>query len=371
MSTFPATIKALKTQPGGGVAVVDHPFGTREDIKQLAPDAVLVKVAAMSSKTNADSSCSWKHAIGPWRPAEGLEYVCGCDSAGEVVAVGSNVKHVSVGSRVAGFVFGTSNPTNGSYAEYVTFNKAVTFALPEGMTYTEAAAMPIPHLTAVQALYIRLQLSPPSSPSKEGKSFLVWGGSTAVGHHAIQLAAASGYKVYTTASPAKHEFLKSIGATECFDYKLPNVAELIKKASGGGVDFALDCAAENGSTDATVDAIKASGGKVMTTLPISDETKNRRAQVDVEFTLVYTELGYGLTFANAITFPALPEDNAQTLAWVTKELPAVLAGWKDGKSSKLTGAKLRECPGGLAKVVEGLEIMKSGAYSAEKLVYAF
>ena len=47
MSAFPATIKALKTQPGGGVAVVDHPFATRDDIKNLAPDSVLVKVKAV------------------------------------------------------------------------------------------------------------------------------------------------------------------------------------------------------------------------------------------------------------------------------------------------------------------------------------
>ena len=48
--------------------------------------------------------------------------------------------------------------------------------------------------------------------------------------------------MFTTASPGKFEYLKGIGATECFDYKLKDVAEAIKKASGGGVDFALDCA---------------------------------------------------------------------------------------------------------------------------------
>lgn len=67
--------------------------------------------------------------------------------------------------------------------------------------------------------------------------------------------------------------------------------------------------------------------------------------------------------------PAMPEDNAATLAWVSKELPQVLAGWKDGKSPKLVGPKIRHCEGGLEKIHEGFEIMRDGKYSAEKLVY--
>ncbi|KAL8281312.1 hypothetical protein RQP46_006346 [Phenoliferia psychrophenolica] len=362
-SSLPATIKALKTAPGNTVEVASIPFATREDIKSLDKDAVLVKVRAVGLNPT-----DWKHAIGPWRP-EGFSAVCGCDSAGDVVAVGSDVTHVKVGSRVAGFVFGTSNETNGSYAEYVKFNKAVTFELPEHMSYEEGAAIPIPHLTAVQALYFRLQFSPPSAPTKDPKTILIWGGSTAVGHQAIQLAAANGYKVFTTASPAKHDFLKTIGATACFDYKLPDVAKAIREASGGGVDFALDCACDNGSTDVAVDSIKASGGRVITTLPNSDATTNRRAEVKVEFTLVYTELGYALRFANALDMPAMPEDTAATLVWVSKELPQVLAGWKDGKSAKLVGPKIRKLDGGLEKIIEGFEIMRDGKYSAEKLVY--
>lgn len=362
--SLPATIKALKTVPGNTVGVVDVPFASRKEIQHLGPDDVLVKVRAIGLNPT-----DWKHAIGPWRPAPPASNICGCDGAGDVVAVGSAVKHVHAGSRVAGFCFGTSNPTNGSYAEYVVYNQGVVFELPSGMTYAEGSALPIPHLTAVQALYIRLHLNPPSNPTQKPQSVLVWGGSTAVGHNAIQLAHASGYTVYTTASPAKHAYLKSIGATACFDYKLPNVAEEIRKASGGGVDFAVDAACDNGSTDVAVDAIKVSGGTVITTLPVSDATATRRSNVKVEFTLVYTELGYALRFANAVDFPAIPSDTAGALAWVSKEAPALFSGWKDGKSLKFEGAKLRKCPGGLEKVVEGFEIMRDGKYSAEKLVY--
>jgi hypothetical protein len=136
----------------------------------------------------------WKHALGPWNPPN-RSCVVGCDSAGEVVAVGSNVTHVKKGDKVFGFVFGTSDPYNGSYAEYVRFNKAVVVKIPDGMSAVEAASFPvrslarslaeclhlrldadlpagskIPHLTAVQALYMRLNLPRPSSPSTEGKT---------------------------------------------------------------------------------------------------------------------------------------------------------------------------------------------------------
>ncbi|KAL8281263.1 hypothetical protein RQP46_006297 [Phenoliferia psychrophenolica] len=318
---LPSSIKALKTllPSPSRVGVVSIPF----DHSTLSADSVVVKVKAVGLNPT-----DWHYAIGDWR-VPGKENVCGCDAAGDVVAVGANVKHIKVGSRVSGFVFGGSSATNGAFAEFVTFNHSVVFELPPGMTYEEGAAMPIPHMTAVQALYMRLKLSPPSSPTKDPKTILIWGGSTAVGHQAIQLAKASGYKVFTTASPARHEFLKSIGAN----------------------------------------SIKEGGGKVVTTLPASDETVNRRSDVEVDFTLVYTELGYALNFANQLDLPAMPADASSALNWVSTELPRVLEGWKDGKSPMLVGPQIRRCEGGLEKIVEGLETMKEGKYAAEKLVY--
>lgn len=97
------------------------------------------------------------------------------------------------------------------------------------------------------------------------------------------------------------------------------------------------------------DAIAPSGGRVITTLPVSPETASRRADVKAEFTLVYTELGYAFTFAKAFDFPASPEDNAGAYEWVSKELPSLLAGWSTEKngSDKFKGQSLRVMEGGL------------------------
>lgn len=113
------------------------------------------------------------------------------------------------------------------------------------------------------------------------------------------------------------------------------------------------------------------GGKIITTLPPPEETKRRRSDVSANNTLVYTQPGYAFPYGNNV-FPASPEDKAASLKYVSEEMPKILDGWKAGQGSLKTGfktQKLRILGGGLAKVEEGLRIMKEGAYGREKLVY--
>jgi NADPH:quinone reductase-like Zn-dependent oxidoreductase len=71
-------------------------------------------------------------------------------------------------------------------------------------------------------------------------------GSTAVGHHAVQLARLSGFRVFVTASPGAHALMRELGADEVFDYRDPNVVDVIKKAAGReGVFAAYDTAGSN------------------------------------------------------------------------------------------------------------------------------
>lgn len=139
-----------------------------------------------------------------------------------------------------------------------------------------------------------------------------------MGHHAIQLAALSGYRVFATASPANHARLRELGAEECFDYREKDVVAVIRKAAGEqGIFAAYDTAAANGSTDmcigeyncglgwddaylAPTDAIGDKGGRVMATLPPSPESVNRRADVKVEFVLVYTLMGYAVGLPHSL-----------------------------------------------------------------------
>jgi hypothetical protein len=90
------------------------------------------------------------------------------------------------------------------------------------------------------------------------------------------------------------------------------------------------------------------GGTVVTLLPFADATKTRRADVSAEFTLIYTALGYELTFGHVATFPAMPADAAHAQAYVSGELPKLLDGWKEGAGAPLLKTqKLRVLEGGL------------------------
>ena len=126
------------------------------------------------------------------------------------------------------------------------------------MTYEEGASFPVPHYTAVQALYMRMGIPWPLTPEatqfkKRGEKILIWGGSTAVGHHAIQLAALSGLQVFATASPSAFEEVQALGASRAFDYGDPEVASKIREASGEeGIIYALDAVSEKGTTEMTV-----------------------------------------------------------------------------------------------------------------------
>lgn len=86
---------------------------------------------------------------------------------------------------------------------------------------------------------------------EKGGKILIWGASTAVGHHAVQIAALSGLEVYAAASPAADAQVKALGATHVFDYNDADIASKIREAAGvEGIIYAFDTATEHDSTEA-------------------------------------------------------------------------------------------------------------------------
>jgi NADPH:quinone reductase-like Zn-dependent oxidoreductase len=158
------------------------------------------------------------------RHAKGVR--SGCDFAGEVAALGPDVPKGawSDGDRVGGFVAGGMSETNGAYADFVLVPYDHLFRIPSKLSFAAAASIPIPAYTAVQALYLRLGLPEPdvetATRATEGPWLLVWSASTAVGQYAVQLGALSGYRIVATASPERHDHVKSLGASLVFDYKV-------------------------------------------------------------------------------------------------------------------------------------------------------
>ncbi|KAH8832078.1 chaperonin 10-like protein [Flagelloscypha sp. PMI_526] len=356
---FPATIKALQIREDRETLdLVDVPFASREDVKNIPDGQVLLKVKAIGL-----NPIDWKTGLYAWGHTGGI---VGCDAAGDIVAVGAGVTHLAVGDRAAGFTQGHGlKERPGAFAEYVIYAASGTFKIPEGQSYEEAAALPIPLLTAVQTLYYRHNIALPSSPSTNNTPILVWGASTAVGHYAIQLASLSGYRVIATASPAAFEEVKALGASDVFDYKDPETPQKIRDAVPN-LTLALDTVAENGTTGLVAASLSPTSvsNKIVVILPLSADV-TLPSNTTSEFSIIYTFLGFPVPFAGT-EIPVIPRDVAAGLHFVKNEYPALFSG---DDQRKVKVQKLRVMKGGLESVVEGLKIMKEGRYGREKLVY--
>jgi NADPH:quinone reductase-like Zn-dependent oxidoreductase len=107
--------------------------------------------------------------------------------------------------------------------------------------------LPLAVSTACSGLYpknlLNLPLPSATKPEKNGKAILIWGGASSVGATAIQLAAASGATIITTASPANHDLVKSLGADFVFDYKssavVEDIVEVLERAEFVGINDAI------------------------------------------------------------------------------------------------------------------------------------
>ncbi|GAA2533644.1 zinc-binding alcohol dehydrogenase family protein [Winogradskya humida] len=166
--------------------------------------------------------------------------VLGSDVAGEVVEVGKAVTRFRAGDRVLGHAVGTDKDTNtgaeGGFQQYTVVLERLAAPIPETMSYEDAAVLPLGVSTAACALFQTDQLGlrhPSARATPTGATVLVWGGSTSVGSNAVQLATAAGYDVITTASPRNFDYVKSLGATQVFDYASPTVVPDIIAALRG------------------------------------------------------------------------------------------------------------------------------------------
>jgi len=206
-------------------------------LPQAGADQIVVRSRAIAVNPFERMVQAIGGIITPW-----LSYplVLGSDVAGDVVMVGPNVSDFSVGDRVFGFAAGQVQSRNssaeGAFQKYVVLLNRLAAHIPADMSYEQAAVMPLALMTAASCLFQKnhLALSPPAVGTKPtGRSVVIWGGSSSVGCHAIQLAVAAGYDVVATASPRNFAYLKKLGARRVFDYRDPAVARLISEDLSG------------------------------------------------------------------------------------------------------------------------------------------
>ena len=221
MTKLPATMSAIAIRAPGGpeVLVVEE-----RPVPQPGPDEILVKVAAAG--VNRPDVVQRQ---GLYPPPPGVTDIPGLEIAGEVVARGSEVSRWRLGDRVTALVPG------GGYAAYCPVHETNALAIPDGLPFVEAAAIPETYFTVWHNVFERGGLM-------SGESLLVHGGASGIGTTAIQLASAFGATVFATAGSAdKCRACERLGAQRAINYREEDFVQAVKAETGGrGVDIVLD-----------------------------------------------------------------------------------------------------------------------------------
>lgn len=186
------------------------------------PGQLLVEVRAAGV-----NPVDWKRRTGyrpVGAPVPDLPAVFGSEVSGVVAAAGPDTDGFAVGDAVFG------NPVSGAYAQYALLPVAVTAHKPDGLSWADAATLPVAAATAYDGVR---QLELP-----KGATLLITGVGGGVGVAAAQIARHYGLTVVGTASAAKKDFVESLGVTHVA-YG-PGAADRVREAAPEGVDAVYD-----------------------------------------------------------------------------------------------------------------------------------
>ena len=175
-----------------------------------APDGVLIKVAAAGVNP---ADCLLRSGAFRFVARQKMPFVPGADVAGVVEATGPGATRFGVGDPVYAML---PNTAGGGYAGYAAVSEGAVAAIPPGLTFGEAAAVPLAALTALQALRDKANLA-------AGGRVLVNGASGGVGTFAVQISRAMGARVTAVASGRNADLVRDLGAEEVLDYTREDV----------------------------------------------------------------------------------------------------------------------------------------------------
>lgn len=169
------------------------------------PEGVLIRVAAAGVNP---ADCLLRSGGLRFLARQKMPFVPGADVAGVVEAVGPSATRFGVGDPVYAML---PNTAGGGYAEYAVAAEGAVAPIPPGLTFGEAAGVPLAALTALQALRDEAALA-------AGARVLVNGASGGVGTFAVQISWAMGAQVTGTASGRNADLVRGLGADEVLDY---------------------------------------------------------------------------------------------------------------------------------------------------------
>ncbi|HZC84258.1 MAG TPA: NADP-dependent oxidoreductase [Rubrobacter sp.] len=236
---------------GGPIALMDLP------IPEAGADEVLIRVRAAGV-----NPFDWMVADGDLK--DELEHrfplILGFDAAGVVERAGAGVTELAEGDEVYGYLF---KPVigGGAYAEYASAPATIVARKPESIRSTEAAALPVPGLTAMDLV--------DAVDPKEGETVLIVGATGGVGSYALQLATRRGARVIATAREANEAFARELGATETVDHTRMDLLDAVRMTHPGGIEAIIDVVSERDALGRIAGLVK-EGGRLASSVYAAD-----------------------------------------------------------------------------------------------------
>ncbi|MFI5980804.1 NADPH:quinone oxidoreductase family protein [Streptomyces sp. NPDC051555] len=213
--TMRALVQPSQAGPRDLVLVGDRPR------PEPGPGEYLIRVGAAGINYADVMQAYGTYGGGPRPP-----YVAGFEAAGAIEAVGPDTEDpLPVGTRIVG-------AGAGAFAPYMVMPAAGVLPVPAGWSDAEALGMVLNWATALAALK-------PLGRLGRGEVVLVHAAAGGVGQAAVRLARHYGARVIATASPAKHDTVRALGAEDVLDGSRPDLAEAITRLTGG-VDLVLE-----------------------------------------------------------------------------------------------------------------------------------
>ena len=157
----------------------------------------------------------------------------GEDGAGTVISAGTSAStKYKPGDRILALITGSASGKSerGGFQEYVIVDSELCCHIPDSLSFAEASVFALPLATSAHGLFSKDWLALPypkvdTEPNSTGKSVLIWGGSSALGSNAIQLAKFAGLEVFATSSKRNFDYTRSLGASKVFDYSSPTIVD--------------------------------------------------------------------------------------------------------------------------------------------------
>jgi NADPH:quinone reductase-like Zn-dependent oxidoreductase len=247
-------------------------------------------------------------------------FVPGYDMVGVVDALGDGTSRFAPGQIVADLT------VLGAYSEYLCLPEAHLTPVPDGLDPAMAVALVLSYLTAYQLLYRVAAV-------QSGQRIMVHGAGGAVGSALLQLGKLLGLKMYGTASPAKHDAVRRLGAVP-LDYRDKHYPARIL-AETGGVDVVFD--GIGGESFKRSFRMLNKGGKLVA-YGFYDTVLGRSGSIPLDF--LRLQLWRLLPNGRLTVFYSIAPWRAKHPDWYTADLTTLFDLLRQGKIKPLIGKRL-------------------------------